>query len=97
VPELAPPPPLTGSAETVALGERLYGVRCAVCHGNAARGGVKDLRHMAPETHAAFTAIVLGGARAANGMASFGDVLSPADAEAIHHYLIARANQDWGN
>ena len=42
-----------------------------------------------------FAAIVLGGARAANGMASFADVLSPEQAEAIHHYLIARANQDW--
>jgi quinohemoprotein ethanol dehydrogenase len=95
VPELAPPPPLAADAETVALGEQLYGTNCAICHGNAARGGVKDLRHMSPETHAAFADIVLGGSRAANGMASFADVLGPAQAEAIHHYLIARANQDW--
>jgi quinohemoprotein ethanol dehydrogenase len=95
VPELAPPPPLAGTAASVALGEQLYGANCAICHGNAARGGVKDLRHMAPETHAAFAAIVLGGTRAANGMASFADVLSPAETDAIHHYLIARANQDW--
>jgi quinohemoprotein ethanol dehydrogenase len=56
---------------------------------------VKDLRHMAPETHEAFLDIVLRGARARGGMASFADVLSPAEAEAIHHYLIARANTDW--
>ncbi len=96
VPELAPPPPLTGSAQQVALGEQLYGNNCAICHGNGARGGVKDLRHMSPETHAAFGEIVLGGSRAANGMAGFADVLDEDESEAIHHYLIARANEDWG-
>lgn len=95
VPELSPPPPLTGSPEQVALGERLYGETCGLCHGTAARGGVKDLRHMSPQTHAAFLAIVLEGTRAANGMASFADVLSRDQAEAIHHYLIARARDDW--
>jgi quinohemoprotein ethanol dehydrogenase len=37
---------------------------------------------------------VLGGVLAGNGMDSFADVLSKADAEAIHAYLISRANQD---
>jgi len=55
------------------------------------------LRHMEPATHAAFIDIVLGGARARNGMASFADALSPAEAEAIHHYLISRARADWEN
>lgn len=96
VPELAPPPPLAASPEVVARGEVLFGTHCAICHGNAARGGVKDLRHMSPATHAAFADIVLGGTRARNGMASFADVLSAEETEAIHHYLIARANQDWG-
>ncbi len=96
IPELSPPPALTADAATVARGEQLYGANCAICHGNGARGGVKDLRHMSPETHGTFAAIVLGGARAANGMASFADVLSAEEAEAVHHYLIARANQDWG-
>ena len=50
---------------------------------------------MEPATHAAFLDIVLHGARARNGMASFADTLSQPDAEAIHHYLIARANADW--
>ena len=79
----------------VARGERLYAANCALCHGAAARGGVKDLRHMAPATHGAFLAIVLEGKLAANGMASFADVLTREEAEAIHHYLIARANADW--
>jgi quinohemoprotein ethanol dehydrogenase len=95
VPELVPPPALTGTPGQVALGEQLYGENCALCHGTAARGGVKDLRHMMPATHAAFLDIVLGGSRAQNGMASFADVLSREQAEAIHHYLIARARDDW--
>ena len=97
VPELTPPPALTGTPEQVALGERLYGENCGLCHGTAARGGVKDLRHIMPATHAAFLDIVLGGTRAQNGMASFADLLSREQAEAIHHYLIARANDDWEN
>jgi len=95
VPELAPPPPLTGSPEAVARGEALYAANCGLCHGPAARGGIKDLRHMAPATHGEFIEIVLGGKRAARGMASFADMLTREDAEAIHQYLIARANQDW--
>ena len=50
---------------------------------------------MTPETPARFQDIVLGGIRAAKGMASFADVLSKDQAEAIHQYLIARANADW--
>jgi quinohemoprotein ethanol dehydrogenase len=95
VPELSPPPSQTGTPEQVALGERLYGENCGLCHGTAARGGVKDLRHKSPQTHAAFFDIVLGGRLAANGMASFADVLSRDEAEAIHHYLISRARDDW--
>ncbi len=95
VPELSPPPPLVADAATVALGERLYGENCSLCHGTAARGGVKDLRHMAPETHDAFADIVLGGSLQANGMASFADILSGEEVDAVHAYLIARANEDW--
>ncbi|TIX49482.1 PQQ-dependent dehydrogenase, methanol/ethanol family [Alteraurantiacibacter aquimixticola] len=93
----ARPPALEAGPEVVAQGERLFGANCSICHGNAARGGVKDLRHMSAETHATFADIVLGGSRAANGMASFADVLSSEESEAIHHYLIARANEDWGS
>jgi quinohemoprotein ethanol dehydrogenase len=96
VPELTPPPKPTASAEVVARGERLYEENCALCHGGAARGGVKDLRHMMPQTHKDFLAIVIGGTRAKQGMASFADVLTEDEAIAIHHYLVARANEDWG-
>jgi quinohemoprotein ethanol dehydrogenase len=97
VPELVAPPKPTGTPAQVSRGEQLYGQHCALCHGVAARGGVKDLRHMEPATHAAFLDIVLHGARERSGMASFADTLSQADAEAIHHYLISRANADWEN
>ena len=32
----------------------------------------------------------------AHALGSFADILKPEDAEAIHDYLIARANEDWG-
>jgi len=95
VPELRQPPPVTATPAIIARGEQLYGANCALCHGPAARGGIKDLRHMEPERHAEFLDIVIGGKRAAKGMASFADTLSRDDAEAIHHYVIARANADW--
>jgi quinohemoprotein ethanol dehydrogenase len=50
---------------------------------------------MSPATHGEFLDIVIGGKRAVNGMASFSDTISKDDAEAIHHYVIARANADW--
>jgi quinohemoprotein ethanol dehydrogenase len=90
-----PPPPNTATAEQIAAGETLFAKNCAICHGGQARGGIKDLRQMTPETHAQFLDIVLGGKRASKGMASFADVLSKADAEAIHGYIVKRANQDW--
>ena len=52
-----------------------------------------DLRYMSSETHAAFKQIVLYGARAKEGMAPFADVLSEADADAIHAYIIDEARR----
>jgi quinohemoprotein ethanol dehydrogenase len=95
VPELSPPPKVTGTPEQIAQGEQLYAEHCALCHGAQARGGVKDLRHMSPQTHGEFLDIVLGGKRAQSGMAPFNDVLNKDQAEAIHEYLIQRANEDW--
>jgi len=90
-----PPPPVIATAEQIAAGQALFGKTCAVCHGVEARGGIKDLRQMSPETHAQFLDIVIGGARQSKGMASFADLLGKADAEAIHAYVIKRANEDW--
>jgi quinohemoprotein ethanol dehydrogenase len=52
---------------------------------------------MTPDTHAAFTDIVLGGTRKTAGMASFKDILTREDADAVHAYLIARAQEDYND
>jgi quinohemoprotein ethanol dehydrogenase len=91
------PPFLTASEADVALGRTLYADTCVRCHGVEAVGGMKDLRWMDSDTHAAFLEIVLHGARADKGMASFGDVLDETQANAIHAYLIARANEDFAD
>jgi quinohemoprotein ethanol dehydrogenase len=89
------PPALRASEAQVNEGRALYAETCNRCHGDNAIGGVKDLRFMTPETHAEFNDIVLKGIRADKGMASFADVLTPSQAEAIHAYLIARGNEDY--
>ncbi|RIV90687.1 PQQ-dependent dehydrogenase, methanol/ethanol family, partial [Aurantiacibacter xanthus] len=77
-------------------GRALFAQTCALCHGQNAIGGVKDLRHMDRATHDKFAEIVLGGIYLDKGMASFADILSEDDGSAIHAYIIARANEDWG-
>jgi alcohol dehydrogenase (cytochrome c)/quinohemoprotein ethanol dehydrogenase len=93
--ELAPPP-ATAPAETVAQGEAVYGAFCSRCHGraNAANYGIlPDLRYSALlATSEAWSAVVIGGQLAHNGMASFQSVISADDADAIRAYVIAQAN-----
>lgn len=90
------PPPLRASEADIQAGAQLFADTCSACHGREAVGGVKDLRHMTAETHAKFKDIVLGGLYTEKGMSSFKDVLSDKQADQIHDYLIARANEDWG-
>jgi quinohemoprotein ethanol dehydrogenase len=94
---LAPPPPLRAPETQVARGRELYAQTCVRCHGDNAVGGVKDLRWMSAETHGLFKQIVIDGIYREKGMVGFGDVLTPEDAEAIHQYLIARANEDYAD
>jgi len=93
---LANPPPLRATEAQVRQGAQLFANTCALCHGNDAIGGVKDLRKMTRETHDKFNDIVLKGAYQDKGMASFADLLTQEQADAIHAYLIARAHEDWG-
>lgn len=93
--ELPRPPFLRAGESQVKEGQALYSQTCRSCHGENAVGGLKDLRWMTQATHDDFLKIVLEGSRADKGMASFADVLSRNEAEAIHAYLIARANEDW--
>jgi quinohemoprotein ethanol dehydrogenase len=90
------PPALCASEQTVRAGQLLFSQTCAVCHGQDAIGGVKDLRHMTRETHGLFNQIVREGLYLERGMGNFSDILDQEGADAIHAYLIARANEDWG-
>jgi quinohemoprotein ethanol dehydrogenase len=88
---LPEPPARPADAKQIAAGEVLYNRFCSRCHVTG-RGNLPDLRRLAPGTHAMFDNIVLGGLYAMKGMGRFDDVLSPADAAAIHAYLI---DQQW--
>jgi quinohemoprotein ethanol dehydrogenase len=89
------PPAEPQQVERVEAGAVLYSQQCAVCHGQNAVGGVKDLRYLTAEKHAQFKDIVLGGKLKQQGMESFSDRLSPEQAQSIHAYLISRAQEDW--
>jgi len=96
-PETSRPPSRIGDEETIALGKRYYHARCAACHGDAAIGGgvLPDLRHLTPEAHRDFYATVLGGLHRDRGMVGFSSLFSATDVEAIHAYVIDRANAEW--
>jgi len=48
---------------------------------------------MTPVTHSLFSEIVLHGAYEAKGMARWDDVLTQADVDAVHAYLIDQTRQ----
>ena len=75
----------------VARGAGAYLTHCGICHGHVGEETlVPDLRRMSTATYDSFDAIVLGGALKTAGMASFADVLKPADSAAIRAYIV-----DW--
>ncbi len=84
------PPPREGTRAQVAQGEVLYNRFCGRCH-ILGRGIVPDLRRLSAGKHQAFYEIVLNGALAANGMGRWDDVLTRADAEALHAYIVSEA------
>ena len=89
------PPPATAPAKTVAAGGAAYGTYCGSCHGAGAvsLGILPDLRYsMALKSDEAWRNVVLGGAYADQGMASFEPVLDKETAEAIRAFVIAQAN-----
>jgi PQQ-dependent dehydrogenase (methanol/ethanol family) len=92
---LPPALPANATAEIIRLGFERYHRFCLLCHGFGAAGDKisPDLRYsevLAKKDE--WRAIVTEGARRANGMRSFGDVLTPDLAEAIRLYVISRAN-----
>jgi mono/diheme cytochrome c family protein len=62
--------------------------------GARASGLYPDLRFSGPDVHDRWNDIVLGGIRAAGGMASFADVLGPDEAAAIQSYVLERAHHE---
>jgi len=87
---IAEPPRLAPSPQQIENGAVLYNRYCARCH-VFGRGLLPDLRRLSPATHQLFDEIVLKGLYAPMGMGRWDDVLSGADADAIHDYLISEA------
>lgn len=91
------PPPAEAPEEVVAAGRDQYGKYCAACHGDGGRtrGATFPDLTRTPMLHSqdAFDNVVLNGALAQRGMASFADALTSEDTNAIRAFLIARANE----
>lgn len=89
-------PALTASEETVRQGEIAYTKYCMLCHGALAisPGVTPDLRRMGENIREHFQDIVRGGILSDNGMASFADLVSEEDVEAILSYVQKRALED---
>jgi quinohemoprotein ethanol dehydrogenase len=87
-----PKPPQREAAALLPQGELLYSRFCSRCHAFG-RALLPDLRRLSPATHQLFYDIVLKGIYQGKGMARWDDVLSQADAEAIHAYLVDQAWQ----
>ncbi len=94
--QIPPPPDSNATPEMIAKGEALYSNTCMVCHSllTVGAGVLPDLRYSSKAVHDNFDKIVLGGVLAKDGMASFADVLSKEDVDAIHAYIIDRAKAD---
>lgn len=80
-------------AKSVDEGRRLYHLYCGQCHGGAAvsSGELPDLRYASADVHRDWQGIVIGGLREDKGMASFADLLTPAQSQHIHDYVTYRA------
>jgi len=75
--------------QQIATGNRFYFTYCTICHNGPVN---PDLRRSALLANRdAFRQVVIGGALAQNGMASFSAYLKPEEAEAIRAYLNEQA------
>jgi quinohemoprotein ethanol dehydrogenase len=89
-----PAPPNTKIKEAlIEKGAALYDFYCFICHGAFGDRHLSqhpDLSKLPEAKHMLFNDIVLKGILSQNGMASFSNSLSEADAEAIHHFLLKK-------
>lgn len=88
-------PSIGAELDTVEQGGWLYADHCLGCHGQDAvaryGGSVPDLRYASAEIFQAWHAIVIGGARRAQGMPGFD--LSAEQADAIRNFVISEAQK----
>jgi len=90
---IVPKPPIMKLNEAmINKGEALFNAYRTFCH-QAGKpenyySQYPNLAMMKEPVHRIFKNIVLDGAYAQNGMASFDDVLEESDIEALHHYLV---------
>jgi len=90
------PPALTADSSVLLAGKSLYDANCLVCHGDHAisSGLLPDLRWTPLlGIEDAWNSVLLGGARAAQGMPSFRSQLSKRDSEAVRQYVISQAHK----
>lgn len=86
------PPEINISDEQLAQGEVLYHTWCSSCHGSDVHSGssVPDLKYLPAASHSRWNLIVREGVYATVGMPGFKDILSEADARALHGYVVNR-------
>jgi quinohemoprotein ethanol dehydrogenase len=93
-------PDYGASQTSLERGRALYAMHCTRCHGLGVRssGLYPDLRQSTADVYSSWNAIVLSGAFAYKGMASFADVISQEESEAIRAYVADRARHrpGWG-
>jgi quinohemoprotein ethanol dehydrogenase len=97
--ETPAPPDIKIKEELIERGAFLYQFYCDICHGKFGDLHLSqhpDLSKLPDAKHALFNDIVLKGILSQNGMASFSNSLSEADAEAIHHFLIKKQTELYG-
>jgi quinohemoprotein ethanol dehydrogenase len=91
-PSVPEPPGMQLDAALVQQGNKIYTSLCFGCHftfGKDHLGEIPDLSMMSQPVHDEFNEIVLKGKLSFYGMASFADVLTEKDAEAVHQYLVS--------
>jgi quinohemoprotein ethanol dehydrogenase len=90
------PPEQHATAAQLDLGEIRFNEQCSRCH-VFGLNVTPDLRKLPAGLHGVFKDIVLGGILGSAGMESFSDILSEADVEAIHAYVIDQAWQGYND
>jgi mono/diheme cytochrome c family protein len=92
IPKDKPNPSLeTFTPAQIATGQKFFFMYCQICHGGPVN---PDLRRSALlQSKETFQQVVIGGALSQNGMASFKDYMTDADAESVRAYLNQRAKE----